>query len=237
VLQGGEDPFFNVKNLCRTVEGIKEKTDGECAVTLSVGLIDRDGLKALKSAGADRYLLRFETSDKKLYSYLRCGNRLSQRLHMLSDLKELDFQVGSGFMTGLPGESDETLIENLNICRKFVFDMAGIGPFIANPDTPLAGLSRHNIDLALKCVSLLRLVLPMAHIPATTAAGSIDFSGREKMILAGANVLMPNITPDSVKSDYLLYPGKISLDESLDSIDAKVRAIDRKISFARGDAL
>ncbi|MBN2803235.1 MAG: [FeFe] hydrogenase H-cluster radical SAM maturase HydE [Deltaproteobacteria bacterium] len=241
VLQGGEDPVFDVKTQCRIVEKIKTSTNGECAVTLSSGMLKRDELLQLKSAGADRYLLRFETSDEKNYSYLKCGESLSKRLGMLSDLKELDYQVGSGFMTGLPGETDEILIKNLQICSEFNFDMVGIGPFIPNPDTPLGNLTGENINIALKCVSMLRLALPFAHIPATTAAGSIDQTGREKMIEHGANVLMPNLTPVSVKANYLLYPGKICLDESgqqcVGCMSLRMKSIGRNISFNRGDAL
>jgi len=194
----------------------------------------------MKNAGADRYLLRFETSDPVLHKKLR-GSSLASRLKNLEDIRTSGLQVGSGYMTGLPGESEDTRINNALLCRELDLDMVGIGPFIPSDETPLAGSKQEPIEYAIKGTALLRLLLPKAHIPATTAAGSLKPSGREDMIKAGANVLMPNITPVSVKKDYLLYPGKICLDEPgsqcIGCMGLRVKSVGRKINFARADAL
>jgi len=241
VLQGGEDAYFTADRICRIIEGIRKVSDGEAAVTLSIGIRSRSDYKAFRSAGADRYLMRFETSDPALYAKLRNGNTLEKRIETLIVLKDLGYETGSGYMVGLPGETEETRINNALLCRKLELDMAGIGPFIPHSDTPLADSAQMPLDLCIRSTALLRLLLPKAHIPATTAAGSLDSSGREEMIKAGANVLMPNITPVSVKKHYLLYPGKICLEESgLDCIgclSARVLTVDRKLSFSKGAAL
>ena len=241
VLQGGEDRLFGTDRIAALTEMIKERTGGEAAVTLSCGMKSRGEFATLKSAGADRYLLRFETSDPELHVYLRDGKTLEERLENLAWIKEAGFQTGSGFMTGLPGETDETRLNNVLLCRDLELDMVGIGPFIPHPDTPLAGAEQQGLEHALRGTALLRLALPKAHIPATTAAGSLVPDGREQMIRAGANVLMPNLTQVEYKKDYLLYPGKICLDESgiqcIGCLSMRVRTVDRKLSFDRGDAL
>ena len=241
VLQGGEDPIFTADVLAKLTTRIKQVTNNESAVTLSAGYFDEPDLQRLRDAGVDRYLLRFETSDTELHTTFRDGETLMQRTHMLYVLKELGFQVGSGFMVGLPGETDETLINNIRLCQLYGFDMVGVGPFIPHPNTPLKDAKQHDIERSLRCVALLRLALPKAHIPATTAAGSLDPLGREKMVSCGANVLMPNLTPTAVKPNYLLYPGKICLDESgeqcIGCMRLRMKTIDREVSFHRGDAI
>jgi biotin synthase len=239
VLQGGEDPEYAGTSLLRAVELIRGACP-EAAITLSAGILDRAAYARLRRAGADRYLLRFETSDAKLHRALRGGVSLERRLEALRDLADLGYQVGSGYMVGLPGETEETRIANALLCRDLRLDMVGIGPFIPHPDTPLAGSPQAPIELTLRAAALVRLLLPDAHMPATTAAGSLDPEGREKMILAGANVLMPNITPPEAKRNYLLYPGKICLSEEgetcIGCLSLRMRSIGRELSFLRGDA-
>ena len=207
---------------------------------MSFGARSLDEYKMMKAAGADRYLLRFETSDEHLFFKLR-GTKLKNRLQNLADIRESGLQVGSGYMTGLPGESEETRINNALLCRELDLDMVGIGPFIPSDETPLAGSPQQPIELAVKGTALLRLLLPKAHIPATTAAGSLKPTGREDMIKAGANVMMPNLTPVTVKKDYLLYPGKICLDDTgaqcIGCMGMRVKSVGREISFSRADAL
>jgi biotin synthase len=240
VLQGGEDARFAEESLPLAVELIKRDCP-EAALTLSAGILSRDAYERLKEAGADRYLLRFETSDPALHRSLRAGLGLERRLEALRDLAGLGYQLGSGYMVGLPGETEEIRIGNALLCRELELDMVGIGPFIPHGDTPLAGSPQRPIELALRAAALVRLLLPDAHMPATTAAGSLDPQGREKMILAGANVLMPNITPPAAKRNYLLYPGKICLDEEgetcIGCLSLRMKSIGRELSFDRGDAL
>jgi biotin synthase len=240
VLQGGEDGRFSEGGLSLAVELIR-KACPEAAITLSAGILTRGSYARLRSAGADRYLLRFETSDPELHRRLRGGVALERRLEALNDLAALGYQVGSGYMVGLPGETEETRIANALLCRELGLDMVGIGPFIPHGDTPMAGSPQGPIELTLRAAALARLLLPDAHIPATTAAGSLDPQGREKMILAGANVLMPNITPPAAKRNYLLYPGKICLDEEgetcIGCLSLRMKSIGRELSFERGDAL
>lgn len=241
VLQGGEDPWFTADKLVEVIEGVERVTDGQGALTLSVGIRPRSVYARWKAAGADRYLMRFETSDPALYATLKNGARLSDRLAALADLRDLGFEVGSGYMVGLPGETEENRIANALLCHENDFDMVGIGPFIPHPDTPLAHAPQQPIDLAVRAAALVRLLLPQANMPATTAAGSLDKQGREKMLAAGANVLMPNITPESVKKDYLLYPGKICLDESgfecIQCLDIRTHLVDKTLSWARGNSV
>lgn len=241
VLQGGEDPWFTPDRITEVLEGIQRATSGQAAITLSVGIRPHPVYARWKEAGADRYLMRFETSDATLYATLKNGARLADRLRALDDLRALGYEVGSGYMVGLPGETEETRIANALRCHEKDFDMVGIGPFIPHPDTPLAGAPQQPIDLAVRAAALVRMLLPQANMPATTAAGSLDKQGREKMLAAGANVLMPNITPESVKKDYLLYPGKICLDESgfecINCLDIRTHLVDKTLSWARGNSV
>lgn len=241
VLQGGEDPAFDAERLCRIVGEIKTLTRGEAAVTLSAGILPREAYAELRRAGADRYLLRFETADPKLHQYLRDGITLERRLEALEDLKSLRFQTGSGFMTGLPGETDALIERNIRLCKELELDMAGIGPFIPHPETPLRDASTAPVERAIRAVALLRIACPDIHIPATTAAGSLAADGRERMIQHGANVLMPNLTPVAEKKEYLLYPGKICLDEEglhcIGCLDMRMKSVDRELSFDRADGL
>jgi biotin synthase len=239
VLQGGEDAAFAESGLPLAVELVRRDCP-EAAITLSSGILSRASYRRLRELGADRYLLRFETSDPELHRFLRGGVSLERRLEALADLADLGYQVGSGYMVGLPGETEETRVANALLCRELRLDMVGIGPFIPHPDTPLARSAQGEIELTLRATALVRLLLPDAHMPATTAAGSLDPEGREKMILAGANVLMPNITPPAAKRNYLLYPGKICLEEEgetcIGCLSLRMKSIGRELSFRRGDA-
>ena len=241
VLQSGEDDYYTLDILCSIILKIKEVTKNEAAITLSCGIKTKSEYQKLKQAGADRYLLRFETSDAVLHSYLRNGISFKKRIKALESLKECEYEVGSGYMTGLPNETEETRINNALLCRKLKLDMVGIGPFIPHPDTPLKDYKLDNFDITKRSIALVRMLLPMANIPATTATGSVDELGREKILQAGANVLMLNITPEHLKQYYLLYPGKKCLDEhglqSIPDLETKMRKINKQISFERGDAL
>ncbi|MCF6335223.1 MAG: [FeFe] hydrogenase H-cluster radical SAM maturase HydE [Spirochaetales bacterium] len=241
VLQGGEDSYFSTDYLCEITKGVKDYTGDSAALTLSCGIHSRSQYRELADAGADRYLIRFETANPELHSFIRQNIPLSKRLKAIETLKEEGFQVGSGFMIGLPKETDEDRIDNIMLAGELELGMAGIGPFIPHPDTPLAGSLQHPIELSVRATALLRMVLPKTHIPATTAAGTLDPQGREMMIQAGANVLMPNITPTEAKKNYLLYPGKICLDESgiqcIGCLSIRVKPLDRELSFAKGDTL
>jgi biotin synthase len=240
VLQSGEDGYYSIKKLATIVSTIVEKTNGEAAITLSCGIFSRDQYKELKKAGANRYLIRFETSDKDLHQYLRNGISLERRLKALYDLKDLGYEVGSGFMVGLPGETEDIRINNALLCKKLELDMIGLGPFIPHPDTPLRESKKESLALTLRATALVRMLLPESNIPATTATGTIDKKGREKALKAGANVIMVNITPTDFKKDYLLYPDKICLDEDglkcLNCIGSKIKSIDKYLTMERGNS-
>ena len=240
VLQGGEDSGYATKRICRLVQTIKDLCCGNAAVTLSCGMRSSKEYKAMTAAGADRYLLRFETADADLHFFLRQCT-LDDRLKALEGIRAAGFQVGSGYMLGLPGENAEIHLANILLCRRLQLDMVGVGPFIPHPDTPLHHSRQQPLENIIRSVALLRLALPEAHIPATTAAGSLMVNGREQMLAAGANVLMPNLTPMEFKRDYLLYPNKVCLSEKgvqdITHLGQQMRSLGRELSFARGDAL
>ena len=240
VLQGGEDSQYTNERICGLVRRIKEQGCGDAAITLSCGMRRSDDYCKMVDAGADRYLLRFETADAKLHFSLR-NCPLEARLKALEDIRAAGLQVGSGYMLGLPGESAAIQLENILLCQKLQLDMVGVGPFIPHPDTPLQHARQHPLENVIRSVALLRLALPEAHMPATTAAGSLVANGREQMIAAGANVLMPNLTPMECKRNYLLYPNKVCLlergIEGITDLARQMQPLDRQLSFARGDAL
>lgn len=239
VLQSGEYAPYALDELCRIVEAIKCET--AMAVTLSIGERSRDDYRQLREAGADRYLLRFETSDKRLFSKLRPGTTLRGRLECLRALKDLGYQVGSGCMVGLPGQTLETLADDLLLMRDLDLDMAGIGPFIPHPQTPLGGEAQGDLGLSLRFVALMRLVLGPVHIPATTALGSIDPQGRQRALRCGANVLMPNVTPQKYRKDYEIYPHKICLTEDPQDCRgctaAMILSLGRQVGSGQGHSL
>lgn len=210
VLQGGEDLHYSDKEICQIVFSIKSKYP-DCAVTLSIGEKSKDTYRAYKNAGTDRYLLRHETANDEHYKKLHpTSMSLSVRKECLWNLKELGFQVGSGFMVGSPYQTLETIVEDLGFLEKLQPDMIGIGPFIPHCDTPFANKEKGSVLRCLNLIAILRLMFPYSLIPSTTALASIVPDGRERGILAGANVVMPNLSPNSVRSLYSLYNGKLS---------------------------
>src|SRR5208283_1813393 len=200
VLQSGEDLYFSTELMADIIREIKSRT--ELAMTLSMGERDKSTYSAWREAGADRYLLRIETTDEKIFRKLHPEDDLNERKRCLFMLKELGFQLGSGVMVGLPGQDALSLAKDVIWMHELGVEMVGIGPFIAHPETPLRNEKSGTLGQALRLVAVLRLVFPYAHIPATTAMGSLDPIGREKALQAGANVLMPNITPTKVRPLY-----------------------------------
>lgn len=208
VLQGGEDPAFGDDNLARIVEKLKA-AHPDCAVTLSCGERPFEVYRRWKDAGADRYLLRHESADPVHYAKLHPTSQiLSTRLECLRMLRELHYQVGAGFMVGSPYQTVETLTEDLIFLNEFKPEMVGIGPFIPHCDTPFAREKAGSVDLTVYLLSLIRLALPSVLLPATTALATLDPDGRRKGLFAGANVIMPNLSPPAVREKYLLYNNK-----------------------------
>jgi biotin synthase len=211
VLQSGEDPFYTGETLARIIGRLKEESD--VAVTMSVGDRTRADYALMREAGADRYLLKAETADPDLFAKLRPGTTLRGRIERLTWLKELGFQVGSGNMVGLPGQTVDSLADDILLLKRLDVEMAGIGPFIPHGDTPLAGCTGGSVEMTLKTLAVARIVLPFMHLPATTALASIDAEGRQRALKCGANVVMPDITPVRYKRLYEIYPNKICIDE------------------------
>jgi biotin synthase len=212
VLQSGEDPFFTAEVLSGIVRRIKDETG--LAVTLSVGVRGREELARLKEAGCDRYLLRFETTSNALFSSIHPDETFEHRVQCLRDLRDLGYQVGSGFMIGLPGSTPGMIANDILFATDLGLDMIGCGPFLAHPDTPLAGKPLlGDRGVYYKTIALLRLLNPGAHIPATTAFDALDPDGRNLVLSRGANVFMPNLTPGKYRREYQLYPNKPCVDE------------------------
>ncbi len=236
VLQSGEDPFFTTSIIAGLVSEIKAM---DVAVTLSVGERSREDYAAWKKAGADRYLLKFETSDPELYRRLRPGCSLVQRLECLYQLRDLDYEVGSGIMVGLPGQTLASIADDIFLMRKLGLSMAGIGPFIPHPATPLASCPAGTASLTLKVLAVTRLLLPWANLPSTTALGSIDKEGRREGLLAGANVLMLNLTPLKYRRLYEIYPAKAEAEDDPASLKAAavelVTRLGRRVSSGYGE--
>jgi biotin synthase len=217
VLQSGEDPWYAAPLLAYLLRAIKARHD--VAITLSIGERPRDDYRLLKEAGADRFLLRMETSSPELYRELHPdaaweGAGWHARLECLHALRGLGYQVGSGVMIGLPGQSLEMLADDLLFLQSLDLDMIGAGPFLPHPATPLGEAAGGTLELSLRVVACLRLLCPEAHIPATTALGALDPQGRQRALQAGANVLMPNCTPMPYREQYELYPGEAGAQES-----------------------
>lgn len=213
VLQGGEDPYYSDKVICGIVSSIREKYP-DCTVTLSIGEKSKESYLAYYKAGANRYLLRHETADEEHYKNLHPDSmRLENRKRCLFDLKEIGYQVGSGFMVGSPYQATSNLISDIRFLQKLAPDMIGIGPYIHHAQTPFAEFSNGSLELTLRLISILRLIFPYALIPATTALGTIHPQGREMGLKAGANVVMPNLSPVRVRKLYELYENKICTGE------------------------
>ncbi len=239
VLQSGEDLYFSTDLMADIICEIKSRT--ELAITLSLGERDKSAYSAWRKAGADRYLLRIETTDEKIFRELHPDDDLDKRKRCLFVLKELGYQLGSGVMAGLPGQDALSLAKDVIWMRELGAEMIGIGPFIPHPRTPLKNEKGGTIEQALRLVAVLRLVFPYAHIPATTAMGTLDPLGREKALQAGANVMMPNITPTRVRPLYELYPNKICLDENadrcFDCVASRIISLNRTIGADCGHVI
>lgn len=213
VLQGGEDMAYSDKDICSVVSEIKSRFP-DCAVTLSIGERSFEAYKAYREAGADRYLLRHETADEAHYKRLHPENMsLENRKRCLFDLKKLGYQVGSGFMVGSPYQTIDNLVSDLRFLQELRPDMIGIGPFLPHSDTPFADREKGSLKRCLNLIAILRLMFPYALIPATTALGTIHPMGREMGLKAGANVVMPNLSPTGVRKLYSLYDNKICTGE------------------------
>ena len=239
VLQGGEDPHFDDELVCDIVESIKKEFP-DCAVTLSIGEKSRDTYQKFFDSGADRYLLRHETADDEHYSNLHPNTlSLSNRKNCLFNLKEIGFQTGCGFMVGSPYQTFETLAEDLLFIHELQPQMVGIGPFLPHKDTPFGKEPAGSFELTLFLLSLVRIMQKNVLLPSTTALGTIHPQGREMGILSGANVVMPNLSPVSVRKKYMLYDGKISSDsesaQGLAELKERLNKIGYEIAVSRGD--
>ena len=240
VLQGGEDMRYSDDDICGIVSSIKKRFP-DCAVTLSIGERSKESYQAYFDAGADRYLLRHETADPAHYALLHPPElSLDNRVRCLYDLKRIGYQVGAGMMLQAPHQTTDNIVSDLRFLRELQPEMIGIGPFIPHKDTPFRDEPAGTAELTLFMIGILRLMFPSALIPATTALGTIDPRGREKGILAGANVVMPNLSPGGVRDKYLLYDGKICTgDEAAECRDcmlARIRSVGYEIEVSRGDA-
>jgi len=241
VMQGGEDGYYTDERMVSIVGKIKTLYP-DCAVTLSLGERSCESYKLLREAGADRYLLRHETSDPEHYGKLHpAALTWENRMNCLVWLRELGYQVGCGFMVGSPYQTTEMLARELEFIESFKPDMCGIGPFIPHKDTPFRDFSAGNTDLTCFLLSCIRLIHPTVLLPATTALGSLTENGREKGILSGANVVMPNLSPASIRKKYMLYDNKLSdgpeSAQAKASLEARLEAIGCTVVTGRGDVV
>ncbi len=234
VLQSGDDLYYTRESICEIISEIKKNVD--VAVTLSIGERPFDDYKAFRKTGADRYLLKQETANSSLYERLHPGQNLKERLKILEYLKKLGYQIGAGNIVGLPGQTLKDLANDILLLKNLDVDMAGIGPFIPQKDTPLANFPPGNLNLALKVLALSRILTKNAHLPATTALATLD--PREGQLLglkAGCNVIMPDFTPESYRQNYVIYDNKMRV--NLERAKALISEAGRKISSNKGDSL
>jgi biotin synthase len=236
VLQSGEDEYFDTD---KTVEIIRELKKYDIALTLSIGEKTYDEYKEFKKAGADRYLLRIETTDKKLYSEMHPNASYENRKQCLYDLKSLGFETGTGCLVGLPNQTVESLADDILFFKELNADMIGIGPFIPHNQTPLANEKQGDFWLALKVMALTRINLPDINIPAATAMETIHPNGRIIALQSVANVVMPNVTSMEYRAKYDIYPGKICLNDQPEKcrgcIEGKITSIGRTIGQGQGN--
>lgn len=240
VLQGGEDPWFMDERLAELVRSVKGAFP-DCALTLSVGERSFDSYRTLRKAGADRYLLRHETADEAHYGILHPADMsLSARKQCLYNLKKLGFQTGAGFMVGSPGQTYQNLASDLMFLKELQPEMAGIGPFIPHHDTGFAKEPPGSVELTIKLLSVIRILLPAVLLPATTALGTLAPDGRERGLAAGANVVMPNLSPKKNRKQYSLYDHKLcegeEAAEGIRSLRRRIEAAGYQLSMERGDA-
>lgn len=239
VLQGGEDAWFTDERLADMLRSIKKRWP-DCAVTLSVGERSTESYRLLKEAGADRFLLRHETADPVHYAKLHpAAQSWKHRMDCLKALKSCGYQTGAGFMVGSPWQTTDCLVKDLCFLRDFQPEMVGIGPFIPHAQTPFAAFPAGSVERTLVMVALVRLLLPCAMLPSTTALGTAAGNGRERGILAGANVLMPNLSPREARARYRLYNNKLSegaeCADNVRELRERIRAIGYDIVVDRGD--
>ena len=239
VLQGGEDGWFTDDRMCQIIRTIKGNYP-DCAVTLSLGERSRESYQAMFDAGADRYLLRHETADECHYRYLHPETlSLDNRLRCLRDLREIGYQTGCGIMVGSPGQTPETLTKDFLFMQELDPQMVGIGPFLPHRDTPFRDEKPGSVDLTLLCLALCRIMLPRVLLPSTTALGTAESDGRKLGVLAGCNVIMPNLSPASVRKKYMLYDNKAGTDltaaEGIALLRQQMEEIGYEVVVGRGD--
>jgi len=239
VLQGGEDGWFTDDRMADIVRSIKE-IYSDCAVTLSLGERSRESYQTLFEAGADRYLLRHETADEAHYALLHPANQtLSNRLRCLRDLKEIGYQTGCGIMVGSPGQTPATLAKDMMFMQAFQPEMIGVGPFLPHQDTPFRDEKPGSVPLTLFILALCRIMLPRVLLPSTTALGTAEGDGRKKGVLAGCNVVMPNLSPASVRKKYMLYDNKAGTDltaaQGIALLRRQMEEIGYDVVIGRGD--
>lgn len=231
VLQSGEDRFFSKKVMCEIIEKIKKL---DVAITLSIGERSFDDYKAFKESGADRYLIRIETTDKNLYKEMHPNMSFENRVRCLKDLKTLGYEVGTGCLVGLPSQTIESLAGDILFFQEINADMIGIGPFIAHPQTPLKNCANGDLTLSLKVMALTRIMLKNINIPATTAMETLNPDGRLMALQCGANVIMPNVTDLNYCEKYDIYPNKAHLDDDIlhsrKIVEDKLKTIGRTVS-------
>ena len=235
VLQSGEDSYYSRDIMCKIIENIKKF---DVALTLSIGERSFDDYKAFKDSGADRYLIRIETTDKNLYEKMHPNMDFNNRIRCLENLKKLGYETGTGCLVGLPNQTIESLANDILFFKELEADMVGIGPFIPHPQTPLKDEKSGNFTLALKVMALTRILLKNINIPATTAMETLNPNGRIIALQSGANVVMPNVTTTEYRAKYEIYPGKICINEKPSQcrgcIENKIKSIGRTISNTYG---
>ncbi|MFB0958938.1 [FeFe] hydrogenase H-cluster radical SAM maturase HydE [Proteiniclasticum sp. QWL-01] len=238
VLQGGEDPAFTDEVLTELIRTLRRDFP-DAAVTLSLGERSRESYRRLREAGADRYLLRHETRNRDLYQKIHPNSDFDERTQCLRDLKELGYQVGAGFMVGIPGQTRADLAQDLLFVKELDAEMVGIGPFMPHHDTIFKAEPAGSLADTLLLLSLTRLLLPQALIPATTALASVADDGRELGLKAGCNVIMPNLSPPGVRASYSLYDGKVSFGseaaEGKTLLEQKIKDAGYQTDLSRGD--
>ena len=231
VLQSGEDRFFSQKVMCEIIEEIKKL---DVALTLSIGERSFDDYKAFKESGADRYLIRIETTDKNLYKEMHPNMSFENRVRCLKDLKTLGYEVGTGCLVGLPSQTIESLAGDILFFKEINAEMIGIGPFIAHPQTPLKNCANGDLTLSLKVMALTRIMLKNINIPATTAMETLNPDGRLIALQSGANVIMPNVTDVNYCEKYDIYPNKAHLDDDIlhsrKIVEDKLKTIGRTVA-------
>lgn len=222
VLQGGEDIYFRPEDIAEITSEVKKLG---VAITLSFGEYEKSVYALWRDAGADRYLIKQETADSALYAKIRPGKQLKDRLRCQQDLKDLGYQLGSGSMIGLPGQTLDTLASDLELMRQMDVEMSGMGPFIPHPDTPLGAYAQGSVEMTLKMLAAARIIMPLVLLPATTSLATLHPKGRELSLSVGANVIMPNVSPQEFRAYYAIYPNKASSVHSISETRQKLIAM------------